>query len=539
MIREMEIRHFETDDGLITKQYIDGAWRPVPVEPIADPIPPDPEPIPPDPVDDDPMGQWSEGNRDSNDGATRDYYNRAASLKWKHQIGDWLDAEGTPQGNVPFASAAITTVPAVMSFDVTEIVNKWLDGTWINKGFMVRAPSTSISWRSKEYDDKSKWPALVFIDENDQKTVIRAAADSRLDRGTYTDQGASTALIAHHSVNTIIRFVLPDIPSTHKAQLTLYAYNKISGAAQADVYRLSQTHYEPNETVRYGIANEVEKDSDLEGRDDVYMVTSFDEVDETGSENWQAKWSSHYAYSLPTVVDETNAYPGLNFQKWEDKALQIHYTPGINQALNSLYAFEDKGFEKPVECYMRYMLRLSDPKNPDGGYAPAYAGKVPGWGATTPKCGNGGAPADGECWSARGHYNTYPPDHNELAGYFPIGNYVYHMDQSGNYGSNFMWSKGYNGLLLPDRWYCIDQYIRVNTPAIGTEPEMSDGILRGWVDGKLAHEKTDIRFRRDPEANLKYVWFNFYHGGKPKPERDMYLWIANVVIAKNYIGPRD
>ena len=38
-------------------------------------------------------------------------------------------------------------------------------------------------------------------------------------------------------------------------------------------------------------------------------------------------------------------------------------------------------------------------------------------------------------------------------------------------------------------WYCIEQYAQMNTPGV------NDGILRAWVDGRLAFEKTDIRLR--------------------------------------------
>jgi hypothetical protein len=44
---------------------------------------------------------WVEGE----DGATRDYYNRAAQLKWRNFLGDWTDAAGKEQGDKPFGSA--------------------------------------------------------------------------------------------------------------------------------------------------------------------------------------------------------------------------------------------------------------------------------------------------------------------------------------------------------------------------------------------------------------------------------------------------
>ena len=39
---------------------------------------------------------WGEGTSSRSDGATRDYYNRAGLLTWRHRMGDWRDA-ATPR----------------------------------------------------------------------------------------------------------------------------------------------------------------------------------------------------------------------------------------------------------------------------------------------------------------------------------------------------------------------------------------------------------------------------------------------------------
>ena len=46
---------------------------------------------------------WVEGTQALDDGATRDFYNRAAWLGWQHQLGDWTDADGVIQGAAAFA----------------------------------------------------------------------------------------------------------------------------------------------------------------------------------------------------------------------------------------------------------------------------------------------------------------------------------------------------------------------------------------------------------------------------------------------------
>ena len=46
---------------------------------------------------------WAEGTPGKSNGASRDYYNSAASLPWKHRMGDWRDASDQEQGNAPYA----------------------------------------------------------------------------------------------------------------------------------------------------------------------------------------------------------------------------------------------------------------------------------------------------------------------------------------------------------------------------------------------------------------------------------------------------
>ena len=40
------------------------------------------------------LNDWVEGTAAADDGATRDFYNRAARLGWANYMGDWSDAQG-------------------------------------------------------------------------------------------------------------------------------------------------------------------------------------------------------------------------------------------------------------------------------------------------------------------------------------------------------------------------------------------------------------------------------------------------------------
>lgn len=50
-------------------------------------------------------------------------------------------------------------------------------------------------------------------------------------------------------------------------------------------------------------------------------------------------------------------------------------------------------------------------------------------------------------------------------------------------------------------------------------PGKNDGVLRGWIDGTLAFEKTDVRMRDVPDLKIETIWMNVYYGGtEPAPE---------------------
>lgn len=68
-------------------------------------------------------------------------------------------------------------------------------------------------------------------------------------------------------------------------------------------------------------------------------------------------------------------------------------------------------------------------------------------------------------------------------------------------------------------------------------PMVNEGILRAWVDGRLAWEKTDLRFRDVTSLRVEEVWMNVYHGGTAVSPYDQHLYVDNLVIASSYIGP--
>ena len=247
------------------------------------------------------------------------------------------------------------------------------------------------------------------------------------------------------------------------------------------------------------------------GKDaDVVAFTDFE------SDGWQADWSGGRRETVSVVAEDAEH----GFVPLLGKALRIKVQKGRHYGANLQYDFKDKVGREPLEIYFRYYLRLGSD------WDPARGGKLPGISGTYDRGGWGGRPSDGRNgWSARGQFNGRKDDKT------PIGFYCYHADMKGRYGSSWIWKENGLGYLENNRWYCIEQYARMNTPG------RNDGILRGWVDGRLAFEKTDIRMRDAPDLKIECIWINVYHGGTWTARDDDHLFIDNIVVARRYIGP--
>ncbi|MFC1596845.1 polysaccharide lyase [Planctomycetota bacterium] len=235
------------------------------------------------------------------------------------------------------------------------------------------------------------------------------------------------------------------------------------------------------------------------------------------SAEWFKEWG---LATTPKRVDQVSDDSKRGFEPLRGKALRVRIDSGGHYGLSMAFAFKKRLGYEPEEVYFRYYLRLADDWDPRRG------GKLPGFGGTYGRAGWGGRPVNGrDGWSARGLFL------GQKEGRTPIGFYCYHMDMKGRYGSNWVWDRDELGLLENNRWYCIEQYLKLNAPG------RPNGILRGWVDGKLAFENRNVRMRAVDTLKLESVWINFYLGGTWTAERDHHVFVDEVVISKRPIGP--
>jgi hypothetical protein len=178
------------------------------------------------------------------------------------------------------------------------------------------------------------------------------------------------------------------------------------------------------------------------------------------------------------------------------QSLRVNIPEGDHNGTTLRYGFEDAGTAEPEELFAQYYVRFPTDLSVSG-----EGGKLPGPAGTYGDAGWGGREATGDDgWSARMVFYE-ADDPNEIR----VGYYCYHVDMGGSYGDHFRWDKSLN----PTRgeWHRIDQQCTMNTPGD------NDGILRGWIDGELAFEKTDFRFRDTTDLKIEEHWFNIYWGG--------------------------
>jgi hypothetical protein len=208
----------------------------------------------------------------------------------------------------------------------------------------------------------------------------------------------------------------------------------------------------------------------LASRNDILLVCDFEQ------EEWWQAWGSRRQPVNTVLVGGDKAHGSVG------RSLQVTTPRGEHTGTSFAYKFRERLGAEPDEIYFRYYLKF----DPDWKHATS-GGKLPGISGTYGKAGWGGRKVNGsDGWSARGLFET-----RNGADSTAIGFYCYHADMRGRYGENWR----FQPRLEHGRWYCVEQYCKLNTPGEAGGRGKSDGILRSWIDGLVAFEKADIRFR--------------------------------------------
>jgi hypothetical protein len=462
---------------------------------------------------------------DAADGATCEYFNRAAGGAWLRRRGDWRDASGVLFGERPYSDgvALADQRQRIVQMDVTPIVADWSAGRVDPAhGMLLRSTGTHHGigiFASREASDLLSRPTLLLQLADDSRRLIEAAADTFLDCTTEKSMGSLQIFKAGGEFNALLRF--PFDAGTLSAKVVkatlslalLQQYGQVSLGVFATTPPSS-----PDAVPRLGIAANFPGDIGIENHPDVWFATGFESL------VWPLAWNRFDPRSNASAVvtDDDRLFVPLN-----GRALRVGLAKGANRGLDMRFTFAGQPGGEPEEAYFRYYLRFSDDWNPD-----VDGGKMPGFAGTYGRAGWGMRKSSGaDGWSMRGQFYAIAGRGNPRVGSTALGTYAYHADISEASGEAWVWPLGRLAALERNRWYSVEQYVRLNTPG------RKDGVLRAWIDGRLAFEKVDIRMRTVPELKIENVWFNVYHGGTLPAPRDMHLYIDNVVIARKYIGP--
>jgi len=129
--------------------------------------------------------------------------------------------------------------------------------------------------------------------------------------------------------------------------------------------------------------------------------------------------------------------------------------------------------------------------------------------------------------------------------------YSYFMDMEVDRKMNKYWGNGFfppgpgrgeaasAKRVLPglDRWQCWEFMLEANTPG------QADGRQAMWLDGKLVGDFPGIRWRDNPQTRVNCFWLQHYGYDSSDPTKQFHkgrqtAWFDDVVVAKEYVGPR-
>jgi len=246
-------------------------------------------------------------------------------------------------------------------------------------------------------------------------------------------------------------------------------------------------------------------------RDDILFFGTFN------SHPWMSTWGIKWGPGGPPAQLVTGP------EALTDPSYKVKYPAGGYNSDKSGSSFKcnfdlmdlpEKGYES---LYLRYYLKF------DKGFEFVKGGKLPGLVGGAANTG-GRKPTGLDGWSARIMWRQDGK----------IVQYLYHPDQLTQYGDDIPWNIRGQPHFIPGRWHCVETYVQLNTPGI------HNGMLRSWLDGELACEKTNIRYRDIASIKIDSFYFSTFHGGDDPswaPSKDVYCLFDSFVIAKNYVGP--
>jgi hypothetical protein len=348
--------------------------------------------------------------------------------------------------------------------------------------------------------------------------------------------------------------------SNEKMNFSIVAYDSSNNLSEMSSFleHINHTFFE-----RFNLGN-CENEELILNRNDIVFCEPWE------SDSW---WKDHDYLSTPSIenevfLSESEVKHTEIVQEGcvKGSCLKIDMPQGELKSLSAFWPLKNANVA-PNTINLRYYLKLAD--NWDGsmcnaeGEVVGAGGKFPGlgdirtWKDIGGQCGNGGESGDGiNCWSHRTLFSQCKENNEEICETknktaMRFGSYVYHTNQNGltgdagywdadNWGqsgrnndscdtsaSNMDCGKGNGGIFERDIWYQIEIQITMN------DINSQNGIIRGWIDGQLSFEKTNMEFRTEGHDFLhnRLLWLNIFKGGTNGNCYDSSIYLDQLVIA--------
>lgn len=460
------------------------------------------------------IGTWVEGGPRAI-GATRDSFNHAAGLAWDNRMGDWVDRNGKPQGATPWAKGKYKKGNNTIDLDVTRLHADYLAHSTINQGFFlrVRKPSAPMAIHSREAKNPQLKPRLTVRYKNGSVEEFEPTADVAIHASSYRSDGSQkTMKLQPGRANILMRFPVDkgrDYPAVESAHLRLTIAKSFGNKkGVVELYRVAPGQSASKSAPIPGFAKNYVGDQGIDTHPGVYFATDF------AGRDWK------------DVIGKLPRMARILETRKHGSALGVTVPKGKTLGLNKEISFSSLDKTEPTRVFFRYYVKF------ENDWRPAVGGKLPGIAGTYGKAGWGGRRASGKNgWSARGGFRRSMID-GDGSLHVPLTSYVYYPDSKNDpYGVHFSWGIAQRGVLRAERWYCVEQELKLNTPG------KKDGYLNVWVDGRPALKKAGMRFRDTDKLKIEKIWLNVYHGGTTRAPANLNMLIDNIVVADRYIGP--
>ncbi len=462
-------------------------------------------------------------------------------------MGDWLDAQEVSQGSQSYASLTIGL--GSNTLDVTALVKRWSENQ-LNRGFYLRSQQAwPFRFAGRNHATPSFRPLLEIVTGSGSIQVPCICNATWAPSSAYGKDSRDVFDVAGTSTFAAVQFDLSQFKGqVIKASLTLNCL-ELKYAGLLEVFELNPPSFRlgaGNSAPLPGMAMRFPGDKNIGSQTSVLFASDFSELT-------QNRWAGTGAPGSTQVADPGSGSTYLRGVIAKGQLL------GADLEHNVVAGRAD-GVAGTVETslFARYMVYLEKDwgSGVDANKMPGWDGRLGWWnevGYWQSTTGNGGSRGSGkkvlnpptgrvtyEGSSMRGLGGTATNDGNPYDELFYLANYMYHLDQPTNFGEDMYWP---GVVLSKERWFSIEQQIVMNSISgpydeFGNGVANRDGQYRVWVDGVLAWERTDLRWRRHPDMGIQGFWLNWYHGGVQPAPADMHFRMDSVVIAREYIGPR-